>query len=361
MFDIALAVFLFLSPIILSPQIGNITALQFYQFGVIDSSNSFLQLQFFQFGAIILFIISLFCKKEREFQDKWLVLFLIGCLISVFLHPISVKVFPNIFLGFLLYKIVFEYAKNIKIILSPIIITSLLNCLFIAFQFVHFFPIYNNVPNICGLLKNSTHSGIYEALSFPIIYLFNPVLSIFPILGVLIINSQTAELGLIAGFMYLLRRKIKEMGSAWMMFTVSLIAILTVINKEWLINEFAARVWIWKYAIKNLTLFGHGLGNFKVFHTSLSFTFGQYDNPYNIYLGIIYAIGILSIPLFIWIYETIKNYVNFKSKDLFIIMLFTSCLMLLVMGLRSSFMDFPRLAGTAIILFSLLNVKLKGG
>ncbi|KKL79005.1 hypothetical protein LCGC14_2019210, partial [marine sediment metagenome] len=67
MFDIALFIFLLLSPIILLPAIGNVTALQFYQFGMIDSTNLMLQLQFFQFGIVSLFIISLFQKRAREY------------------------------------------------------------------------------------------------------------------------------------------------------------------------------------------------------------------------------------------------------------------------------------------------------
>src|SRR3990167_8797577 len=104
MFDIVLAVFLFFSHIFINILgIGNLNALQFYQFGFIGNNNSIAQLQFFQYGIVALFIISLFCKPEREFNDKYSILFLALCFISVFLYPKTIGNFASIFLGFLLY------------------------------------------------------------------------------------------------------------------------------------------------------------------------------------------------------------------------------------------------------------------
>ena len=151
MFDFVLAIFLLLSPIILLPSIGNITALQFYQFGIIDSSNSYLQLQFFQFGIIALFIVSLFQKKVRELNDKWLVIFIASCLISCLIHPISIKVFSNIFLGFLLYKLTYEYTQRIRLLLFTIVIVSMLNFIF---QMLQSFGI-NFIYSYAGLITKS--------------------------------------------------------------------------------------------------------------------------------------------------------------------------------------------------------------
>ena len=353
-----LAGFLLLSPIFILPTIGNITALKFYQFGVIDSSNSFLQLQFYQFGAVVLFLVSMFCKKKREFNDKWLSLFMLGCLVSVFLHPITIKVFANIFLGFLLYKVVYEYADNIKVILFPILIVSILNFIFSVMQSLGFYYIYHapagQSASIYGLMASPTHLGIYQALAIPVSFIYSPYLIVIPVVSLFLAHSHTAFLGVWVAVIYLARKKIIYLGSLWSMFIMSMTALIVVLNYHKIMGELSARIWIWEETIKHLTFFGSG---------KFSFTspMGTFDNPYNIYLEVLYKMGIFSIPLFIWIYRTIKGYVDFKNKDVFIKILFTSCLMLLAMGLRSSFMDFPRLAGTTIVLFALLNTKPKGG
>lgn len=368
MFDISLAIFLLLSPIIFLPAIGNVTALQFYQFGVIDSTNSFLQLQFFQFGIVALFLISLFCKKQREFKDKWLSLFMVGCLITVFLHPLSVRYILNIFLGFILYKVVYEYAKNIKLILIPVIIVCILNVILSTIQSfgirLIFHPPFGQSPSIVGFMRSPTHLGIYQALSIPVCFIFNPLLAIIPIISLFFAHSHTAFLGFWIGMIYIFKKRIGSVlsffisGSLWFMLLISLSVLsVLILIRNWglILGEFSTRLWIWGETLKSLTLFGSGFGRFKFFNPVM----GEFDNPYNIYLGLIYIMGVLSIPIFIWIYETINKYNKFKMKDRVTNMIFTTCLMLLAMGLRSSFMDIPRLAGTTIIMFGLLNVKME--
>src|SRR3990167_1187096 len=353
MFDIALAIFLLLSPIILSPNIENITALQFYQFGVIDSTNSMLQLQFFQFGIIALYLISLFQKKIREFNDKWAVVFIAGCLISVLLHPISVKIFPNIFLGFLLYKLIFEYVLRIRLLLFSIIIVSVLNFIFGILQLFGVFFIYHDNGSITGLMKSCSHLGTYQALAVPICYIFNPWLAIIPIIGLLLTKTWTAIFSVVLLIIYKFRIKILEIltGSVWLMLLISCIALFIVKYYRAILNEFYPRLWIWFETLKSLTFTGHGLGNFKIASPEKFFSsvyIGErFDNPYNVYLGIIYALGIFSIPIFIWLYEIMKIK-NSKISP--------SCLILMVIALGQSFMDFPRLAGTVITLFSLLKI-----
>ena len=351
--DIALAIFLLLSPIILLPSISNITALQFYQFGVIDSSNSYLQLQFFQFGIIVLYLISLLKEKVRKLNDKWLFLFLGCCLISVFLHPKSVQVFSNVFLGFLLYKLVFEYAKRIRLLLFTIVIVSVLNFIFEVFQLFGFNLIYHDTGTIVGLMKSPSHLGTYQALAIPIYYYFNPFLAIIPIVGLLLTKTWTAIFAVILVICLKFRKKIIGLGTMWIMFGASLTALLILLFYKKILAEFLTRFWVWGETIKSLTFTGYGLGKFKITYTNVDKFFDSvyknetFDNPYNVYLGIIYALGIFSIPIFIWLYKTLK----IRNK------LFPSCLILVIIALGQSFMDFPRLAGIVIILFALLNLK----
>ncbi|KKN09683.1 hypothetical protein LCGC14_1044140 [marine sediment metagenome] len=376
MFDIALFIFLLLSPIILLPAIGNISALQFYQFGKIDSMNSMLQLQFFQFGTIGLFIVSLFQKRIREYKDFWLSLFLAACLVSIFLHPISVTMSINIFLGFFLYKLVVEYTKNIKLVLIAIAIVSAFNFIFAVLQSFDIRLIYSDTGRIDGLMKMSSHLGTYQAMSVPILYMFNPILAVIPLIGLVLTKTTTAIVGVFVGGMYLLQKKVGDpiwlillsLGSMWKMFFMSLSALLVVFivrNRTEILMDFATRIWIWKDTIFNLDFLGVGFQKFikPVHGLSSNETFFNavhpseiFNSTYNIYLYVVYSLGILSIPIFIWVYRQFR----FKNQDKVARCLFASCLILLIIGLGQSFMEFPRLAGTAIVIFGLLKIK-QGG
>ena len=136
----------------------------------------------------------------------------------------------------------------------------------------------------------------------------------------------------------------------WLMSGISLTALFILLFHKKILAELFTRLWIWFETIKSLTFTGHGLGSFKItspikFFNSV-FIGETFDNPYNVYLGLIYALGILSIPIFIWLYETLK----IRNK------LFPSCLILIIIASGQSFMDFPRLAGTVIVLFGLLKI-----
>jgi len=343
MFDIILTIFLLLSPIIILPAIGDITALQFYQFGVIDSTNFNLQLQFFQLGVIVLFIISMFKKKARELEDKWLALFLFVSLVSVILHPKSVLVFGNIFLGFLLYKLTFEHARHIRLLLFAVVIVSIFNFIAQMSQLLGVRFIYQ----YAGLMKNPSHLGTYYALSIPIFYIFSPVLTIIPIVGLLLTKTWTAVFSVVFTIGYVFRKKIIDrLDIVLIMLLMSILAIFIILFYRPMLRDLYPRLLIWKETLKSLTFLGHGFGDFNMSKP------GQFDkatNTYNVYLGLLYSLGIFSIPIFIWLHRILK----IRNK------LFPSILILVIIGSGQSIMDFPRLAGTAIVLFSLL--KLKGG
>jgi len=351
MFDILLALFLLLSPIILLPAIGNVTALQFYQFGVIDSRNTYLQLQFFQVGSIVLYLSSFFCKKQRVFKDNYLVLFILACIVSIFLHPISIKSFPNILLGFLLYKTVYEYSLDIKKILFPVFLVCMMNFTFAVIQSHGIGFIYNSTGRIDGLMKISTHLGVYQALSFPICLMLNPVLCVFPLISLYLAHSHTAFIAISAGLIYLFRKKILYIGSVSFLFIIALATILVVNNWNLMLGEFETRLWIWRETFYRLTFWGHGFVKFDILREGM----GHYESPYNVYLSVLYALGVLSIPLFIWLANLIQK--AFTKKDFATQMIFSSCIILLFAGLRMSIMDFPRIAGTAIVLFALLKTR----
>ena len=362
MFDLALMVFLLISPILLLPSIGNLTALQYYQYGVIDSTNSMLQLQFFQFGVIGLFIMSLFQRKVREYKDFWLSMFLAVCLINIFINPISITMTVNIFLGFMLYKLVIEYTKNVKLVLIPIVVIATVNTIFSVLQVFNIHLIYNETNSVHGLMKISSHLGAYQALSVPILAMFNPMLAIIPLIGLVLSKTSTALIGAFVGGCYLLKHRIKNIGSLWVMLFMSLSALFIVVHRIEIFRELCTRIWIWKDTVTRLSFLGVGFCQFeRVFDLPGNFFMAVYKgevyySTYSTYLYIIYSLGILAVPIFIWVYNQLK----LRNQDRVARCLFASSVILLTIGLGQSFMEFPRIAGTAIVIFGLLKIK-QGG
>lgn len=349
---IALAVFLFLSPIIVL--IGNharlnglLMSLQYYQFNFLGSADSTLQLQFFQYGAVALFITALFTKPVREFEDKFAGLFLLTCFVNVFFHPSGLQNFGYILFGFLIYYCVVTRVKNIRPLLWVIFSVALLNTIFAVLQVFDINLIYSVTGRIDGLMTISNHLGIYQALALPVCYVLNPYLAIVPLIGLLLSKCVTAVVAGLVGMCFLLWHKRFKMGSIAFMCFLSSIAGFLALNYTIIIPKVQLRFWVWKESIAQIIqkpFFGHGIGGFKMTNA----IYGQFDNPYNLYIEVAYFLGIAGlIVLLLFLKDKIKGNRAIVA----------SCLILLICGLSQSFMDFPRLAGTAIVLLGLTKCK----
>lgn len=349
-FDLILSIFLFLSPIIFMPLNGYSTRFQWYQFGYYSGSINLLQLQFFQYGIVLLFLAALFCKPKREFKDKYLGILFGLCILGVFLHPKTIQNFHNIFLGFLLYYLVVVYTKNVKAVLRVIVAVALLNTVFSLMQFFGIYFPYHPKKEIIGLMSYKSQLGIYQALALPICYVINPFLSIIPLIGLSLSKSVTAIIPAIIGMVYLLRKKLVKIASYpfWMVVFIS-IGLLCVKS----FYKLSLRFDVWIETLKMIIakpLRGYGLGNFNYIDSKkLLFT-----DPYSMYLQITHALGILGlIALGIFI---VSKFMKYKNNSLIAQGLFVSCLILTLSGFGYSFLDYPRLAGTTIVLFGLLTV-----
>ena len=355
MFDIALGVFLFLSPIFFLPkQIGNINALQFYQFGALGNGGfNYLQLQFFYFGVICLFIISLLSKPQREFKSHWTIILFTMCFLSVCFHPIGIRLFGNILFGFLLYYLVIVYTKDYKKIFKIILLVSLLNTIFAILQFFHINLIYRATGRIDGLMCMSTHLGIYQVIALPICYALNPFFAIIPIIGILLSKSVTAIFLMLIWCVMALFKPIKIKNKNLhiasvniFMFLLSLSIIFVGFNWTAIIQKLSVRWIVWIYTIKEIyhnLFFGVGLKQLQ-YHSTIDL----FENPCSMYLEIIRYLGIfVLVPIFMMV----KEIISCKDKILLI-----SCLIILLLGLEKSIMDFPRLAGTIIVLFGFLTI-----
>lgn len=347
MFDIALGIFLFLSPIFfLLKQIGNVNALQFYQFGVLGNSGyNYLQLQFFQLGIISLFLVALLSKPIREFKDKTSIWLFLVFLIATYLHPISVKYFGNILLGFLLYYLVIVYTKNYKTLFKFILAVSILNTIFAILQFFNINLIYHSTGRCDGLMALSTHLGAYQAIVLPICYSLNPWLIIIPIISIVLSKSVLALFLMIGWLLFTFRKWIIERGSIFFMFLLSLLVFISIHYYPQIANKLYIRFTVWIPTLKMILdrLFqGYGIKEFR-FISPL----GLYENTCSIYFEYIYYFGVLSlIPLIIFLKDKITG-----NK-----IILSSCIIALIIGSILCITDYPRLMGTIIVLFGLSTI-----
>ncbi len=359
MFDIALGIFLLLSPIFFLPwQIGNVNALQFYQFGVLGNTGyNYLQLQFFCVGVILLFIAALLSKTQREFNDKWIVILLSLFCLNVYFHPLGIKMIVPVLLGFLLYYLVVIYTKNYKSLFKFILCVSLLNTIFAILQFFNINLVYHSTGRIDGLMCLSTHLGVYQLIALPICYALNPYFAIIPIVGILLSKSLTPIfimfcLVIIKSFTGVkIKGRTFNIGSI-SAFTLLLLLIIVFIfhNYSFIVQKLNIRLMVWLPTIKEISvkILGYGLKPFRV-----NSSMGLFENPCNIYLQAIYYLGVLVL---VPISMIIKKVIISKDK-----ILSASILIALLVGLEKSILDFPRMAGTVIVLFALLTITKKEG
>ena len=355
MFNLVLGIFLFLSPIFIL--LGNnarlngiFTALQFYQFHFLGTINATTQLQFFEYGAILLFITALFTKSVRILKDKYAGLLLLAFFVNVFFHPSGLTNFGYILLGFLIYYVVITRATHIKRFFWVIFAVASLNTLFAVLQFFGINLIYLSSGRIDGLMRISSHLGLYQALALPLSYSLNPYLAIIPLVGLLLSKSITAIIASIVGMAYLLWHKRQKLGSIELMTMLSILAFFFIRTYKFIFYKLNIRLWVWKETLFEMLkkpLIGHGIGGFKMIHP-----LGQVDNPYNLYLEVGWSLGIIGLGiLLLFITDKFVFPKTYQMRALT-----SSCLILLISGLGLSFMDFPRIAGTVIVLFGFLTI-----
>lgn len=348
MFDIALGIFLLVSPIFFMPmQVGNINALQFYQFGVLGNSGyNFMQLLFFYFAAVALFIIAMLSEPQRKFNDKWAVILFLSYCVSLFIHPIGIKMFGSVLMGMLLYYLVTVYTKNYKKLYKFIFAISLLNTVFAVLQFFKIYLIYTPNGRVDGLMCLFTHLGVYQVIALPICYVLNPALIIIPIIGVVLSKSITA---ITIMFVWLIIKFAKRIISGGFLVVNMLLGILVyfiIHNWHLIIQKINIRLYVWIPTIKQIFqhLFdGHGIKPFLFQHS-----IGLYESPCSIYLSVIHQLGVLAV---IPILMIIRRILSLKGSPVF-----ESLIIVLFVGIEKPIFDFSRLTGTIIVLFAFLGI-----
>jgi len=349
MFNFALALFLLLSPILVIPFNGFIAQFQWYQFGYFKPSVSLLQILFLQYGTLLLFVLALFSKVKRKFDNKYLGLLFLAYFLSLFNHPKTIVNLSMIIPGFILYYLTVSYSGKKKLFYWVIFLVSALNTIFAILQFFNIHLIYFPKDEIVGLMNYKTQLGIYQALAIPIAYSLNPLLALIPTLGLLLSKSSTAIVSAFVGLAYLFRLKLKQL-----YIPLGILIIYSIQHS--LAHKFYLRWVVWKETLSLIIkdISGYGAGTFNYVSKSIDNVPIKFDEPYSIYLGVTYALGILGLAALIFFIK--DSFRGVISRELV-----SACLILAVAGLGYSLFDYPRLAGTTVILFGLLNAEKNGG
>jgi hypothetical protein len=359
-FDVALGILLVLTPTIFV--IGNFPKLngwvakfQFSLWKFFNVSNiESVQILFFCLAVLILFLVSMVSRQLRPFKDVPMTILFGLILANVLIHPIGVKVLPYILIGFLLYYIVVEYIKDVRTIAYPLLIVSFLNTIFALLQLVGIHYPYTDTMRCDGMMFLSSHMALYQAISIPMVYMISPWLIIIPIVGLLLSGSIVPLVASLIGMTFLLRRS--NFLSMPMTGIYGAIILYLIFISKGLIYKFMIRLSVWASSL-DFSFFGHNLGSFK----SILPKIGESSTTYSIYLSVYYYLGFIgSMALIYLIIDRIMRFRKSKAGKPFEC-LFASIIILGLCGITQSFLDFPRLAFTAIVLLAGLSAFLTRG
>lgn len=263
LFDIALYIFSFLSPIFL---------LSGWDLNMIQGV-------FFCFGIFALLGLSFFCKKQREYRNPFLGFFILWSLINVFIHSFDISLsrgvtsyfidyclmsegFIYILCGSILFYLIVSYKKNFNIV-YPILALNTLNLIFVIFQKLGFKFIWARMDGIAGVFGMAPHMVIISAVSIPILWMFSKPLAVIPIANMLIGHygwghsfSGVFALIMALSLYALIKKKYIWLGAT--MFSGSLFILL---NWSVFYGKALIRFGLWKQTLSEITFFGKGWDN----------------------------------------------------------------------------------------------------
>ncbi len=358
-FNLALKVFLFLSPIF------------FFR----TQSLSQAQGMFFVFGSFALFGMSLGLEAKREFSNPWLALFLLWALIRVFVGGnfdnsanewfnfwLSAAGFIYVFAGVLLFRTVYCHAENPKSYLTPILAVCSINLILVIAQlFGHDF-MWHNAQSIGGFLGISSQLGQYSALSIPILAFINPWLIIIPWITLYASGSISSMVALSAGMIFLCWQRKKK----WLLLFLIMPILLGCLNYKAIASKWQCRPIMWEKTLKVIMkkpYLGYGYGNFHnvVIGPKTICSVGglEFARPHS---DILHTVQEMGFPIAIIIggfFFSLWKRFKIAKKDALTYFLATSVLIVLVNGCGQTLIRYASLAGTFIVLLAFLFVKLK--
>lgn len=362
MFDKAIAIFLFLSPI----------------FYFRDYPLSVARAKFFLFGTIALFAISLFSEQRRKFNYPIMGIVLLLAFLRMFFDNgtgvlesynfwLSSANFMYVLCGVLLFKLVYCYTKNIRGLFDTIITVNILNFILVVAQLLKYDFMWHLTPSVNGFMDTSSQLGQYSTLSIPILFYINPFLAIFPLFTLFVSKSVSCILASALGMAFVGGfkgniLKIKALIGI-------LLIILGLFNFGYISSKFKCRPERWrktaKIALQRPFLgWGYRTYNDKVMQLNEKDSIGYIENqrPHNDYFHTAQELGfpivVCFVIFFVGLFKKIKT---IKNKDRLFICLATSVLIVLINMFGQTEIRYASIAGTFIVLTALFCIKVEEG
>ena len=361
LFNYVLQVFIFLSPI----------------FYFRDYQLSTARGMFFVLGTFVLFSLSLAVEQKRKFSNKWVSLIVLLAFIRIFFDNkfqgsewfnfwFSCAGFIYVLCGAMLFYVVYCYSDNIRDLFMPVCYVAVLNSILVLAQLFKYDFMWTNALGINGFMDTPSQLGQYSAMSLPILFYFNPLLTIFPLFTLIASKSispilaSVLGIGLLGGFK----------GKIWKIKLGIGILLVTLVffNFSYITSKWQCRPERWK-TIAKIALqkpflgWGYRTYNEKVMQLKEKDSLSRVENqrPHNDYLHTAQELGFPIVIVFIiFLIKKFKKFCSMK-KDRLLICLFCSVLIVLINMGAQSLIRYASMAGTFIVLLALLCRKVDDG
>lgn len=312
-------------------------------------------------------------------KNKWLGYFLIWSVISTAFYQFHIVQWESlcfIFSGALLYYI---FSKHIEsyYVYKWIWILVLINCIFLVFQYFNIDPIWeyhSSSPTkeivkdrLVGIMSWQNHLGMFGAMTLPLAISRNRFMVLPCILLIYVSQSIICIIASIistSGYFLDYFKLMVEKGKGYIPLLIfgilSIIILLNCNNKTFSIikEKLKIRGSIYYDTLQGSfkkPIYGYGCGSWKTAkfrqRPTTSPTHKLYYDKLNCqYLRIFFEHGLIGLILIAGlIYDFFRSYSK-RTKHIFY-----SLLSLLIIGIFQDPMNFPRISGFSIILYSIYN------
>ncbi len=356
LFNLALKVFLFLSPIFF-----------FWEY-----KSSYVQGMFFVFGSFALFGMSLGLEVRRKFSNPWLSMFLLGALIRVFVGGnfnsesewfnfwMSSAGFIYILAGVLLFYTVYSHAEDSKNYLTPILAVCSVNLILVVAQLLGHDFMWSNNLSIGGFMGISSQLGQYSAMSIPVLAFISPWLVVIPLFTLYASGSISSIVALSAGIAFWGWQRKKKL----MLFLIIPI-LFGCFNYKLIVQKWRCRPIMWEKTLRVILkrpYLGHGYRSFTkaVVQPEAKGIVGgkEYSRPHSDPLHTVQEMG---FPIMIFVggfFLSLWKKFKVAKKDALTYFLATSVLIVIVNGSGQTLIRYASLAGTFIVLLAFLFIKI---
>lgn len=363
-FDWVLKIFLFLSPVFL---------FQNYR-------ASMARGMFFILGVFALYALSLTLEPKRKLNNLWVGLFLLLAFVRMFIDNsvceqpqmqwfnfwFSCASFMYVFCGVLLFQIVYTHAENIREYIKPIVWVCVINAILTGAQLIGKDFLWYNAPSVCGFMENSSQLGQYSALAFPLVFFFNPLLSLIPLFTLIVSKSISPILACAIGMSVLC--VLTKRNVLIIPIVLSCVILAGIAGTQYISNKWSARPEIWQKTLRvslQKPFVGYGYGSFtdKVSQVKESLSAGgpEHLRAHNDPLHTAQELGFpIVIVMGAFFFNLFKRFFT-EHQEKMTYFLGASILIVLINMCGQTFIRYASTAGTFIVVLALFCVMVERG